>query len=170
MSNYNIKEEVWKEVVGYEGYYEVSNRGNVRSVDRFVTSKEGKTWNFKSRTIKPHSNNQGYLQTNLTRDGITKKPLIHRLVAEAFLGDMGNGMQVHHKNEITTDNRLENLEWVTPKVNVNYGRGRNDKYHILMTVSQLIEAYPKEEYPDKYDSVKKIISDFFEEVDERMGV
>lgn len=170
MINYIKDNEVWKEVVGYEGYYEVSNIGNVRSVNRYVTSKEGKTWNFKSRIIKPHSNNQGYLQTNLTRDGITKKPLIHRLVAEAFLGDMGSGMQVHHKNEITTDNRLENLEWVTPKVNVNYGRGRNDKYHILMTVSQLIEAYPEEKYLDKYDSVKKIIIDFFEEVYEKTGV
>ena len=99
--------EEWKNVIGYEGLYEVSNTGNVRNVKR--------------NTLLRLSKNQGYIQVWLYKNGIRAGLKVHRLVAEAFLPNPDNLPQVNHKDEDKTNNRVENLEWCTAKYNTNYG-------------------------------------------------
>jgi hypothetical protein len=114
--------EVWKDVVGYEGLYQVSDRGNVRSVDRYVPHKTfGKKF-CKGVVIEPKTTNAGYLRVNLCKENRYKSFSVHRLVAEAFLSacDVA-GLQVNHKDENKQNNSVENLEWVTRKENNNYG-------------------------------------------------
>lgn len=107
--------EIWKPVVGYEGIYEVSNIGRVKSVDRLTSNGHKR----KGALKKQHMNSYGYMITGLLMKNIP----VHRLVAEAFLpnDDPEHKTQVNHINECKTDNRACNLEWVTPKQNVNHG-------------------------------------------------
>lgn len=113
--------EVWKPIECYE-YYEVSNLGRVRSLDRFVTQKKDGTEYarlMKGRLLKPRLQNGGYLVVWLCSNGVSRAVTVHRLVALAFLGD-SNGLDVNHKNGDKQDNRLENLEYVSRRVNIDH--------------------------------------------------
>ncbi len=101
-------EEVWKDVPGYDGVYQVSNFGNVRSVKP-----------MKQRII-----NSGYLQVSFYKNQQEKHYLVHRLVAELFCKNQRNCSTVNHKDENKLNNRSENLEWCTQKENNNYGTAR----------------------------------------------
>ena len=109
--------EIWKPVVGYEGWYEVSNYGRVRSVDRFVNSKNDSLRMSKGHILKPTKKRNGYLVVSLMENNISKTIAIHRLVASAFCKRHDNDTQVNHINCIKTDNRAENLEWCTENEN-----------------------------------------------------
>ena len=112
--------EEWRPVVGYEGLYEVSNMGRVRSLDRLVRHPYGKALK-KGKIIKPTLKNSGYYNSELRIDGRVKYPLVHRIVYEAFVGPIPEGMQINHINEDKTDNRLENLNLMSPKENISWG-------------------------------------------------
>lgn len=117
-------EEEWREVIDYEGIYQVSNLGNVRSIDRVINNRL-----FKGILLKPRykENKEGsYLTVNLKRNSKGKTKFVHRLVAEAFIPNVCNYPFVNHINEIKTDNRVENLEWCTSQYNANYSQ-RNEK-------------------------------------------
>lgn len=110
-----MEQEIWNEIKGFDGNYSVSSEGRVRSNGLL----KGK--NSKVRILKTELSKKGYLRVGLTKDGKQKKYLVHRLVAIAFLDNPNNLPEVNHRNEIKTDNRVENLEWMSRRDNMNYG-------------------------------------------------
>lgn len=109
--------EEWKDIAGYEGLYQVSNLGRVRSLPR----KDPRGHQLKGKYLKPGTGTNGYLFVVLSKNGIVSTNDIHRLVAQAFIDNPNNLPFVNHKDEVKTNNQVENLEWCTPKYNVNYG-------------------------------------------------
>ena len=102
--------EIWKDIKGYEGKYQISSHGRVRSLK-----------NSKERILKPHKDTSGYKQVDLLKDGKRKTCSVHRLVANHFIPNPNNLPQVNHKDENKLNNNIENLEWCTQKYNCNYG-------------------------------------------------
>ena len=112
-----MTEEIWRSVIGYEGLYEVSNTGLIRSLDRFVGNRN----RIKGKILSINIKKNGYCSVALFKYGKMKRYLVHRLVAQAFLPNPDNLPMVNHKNEDKSDNRVDNLEWCTAKYNLNYG-------------------------------------------------
>lgn len=107
-------QEIWKDIKGFEGSYEISNFGNVRSLDRYRYCKSKTVPNFiKGQILKQRLDKDGYPVVNLKSKGKSHIKKIHRLVAEAFIENTENKETINHKNGIKTDNRIENLEWAT---------------------------------------------------------
>ena len=114
--------ENWKDIKGYEGLYQVSDCGRIKSLARDVYSLNGKlAYHTKERILVPFLDRGGYQYVNLSKNGRVKKESVHRLVAMAFLPNPENKPQINHKNEIKIDNFVENLEWCTSVYNNNYG-------------------------------------------------
>jgi hypothetical protein len=152
-------EEVWKDIEGYEGYYQVSNLGRVRSLDRIVPHKIYKFMNAKGKILCPGKVGVGYYTVALCNNSKPKSMFIHRLVAEAFISKTSKTNDVNHKNGIKTDNRLENLEWCTRSENTLHAFTIGLKSHVgeLHNLSKLTEEQAKEiKYELKELSVKQI--------------
>ena len=114
--------EVWKDVQGFEGLYQVSNLGRVRSLDRITIDRRGRNIHRKGMILKDCINKgRGYYRVSLS-DGHRNYTQyeVHRLVAIHFVPGYKDGLVVNHKNEIRTDNRAENLEWCTQAYNLKY--------------------------------------------------
>lgn len=113
-----MPEETWLPIKGYEGLYEVSNLGRVRSLTHISSRTDGRhvsTW--RGRVLKLNPDSTGYLAVALCKQGTPRKFRVHRLVAEAFIAGMGPGKEVCHGNGIKTDNRAVNLRWDTSLAN-----------------------------------------------------
>jgi hypothetical protein len=108
--------ETWKAIEGYEGAYEVSNLGQVRSLDRVVEGPRGPK-KLKGRVLKQRTHNKGYRQLKLSKDGKKKTLLVHRLVVLAFLGPPGPGEAVDHKDGDRANNEARNLRWASQGLN-----------------------------------------------------
>ena len=121
--NVNVDNEIWKPVAGYEGLYEVSNMGRVKSLERKITFKDGRTKVFKKMILKPIDNGYGYLRVGLSKNGIIKLCHVHRLVARAFVpnDDPENKTHINHRDEDKHNNSADNLEWCNQRYNNNYG-------------------------------------------------
>ena len=121
-----MTKEVWRDVKGYEGLYQVSSNGRVKSLERTFIDKIGRERYVKECILKPGMDKGGYLRVGLC-DGEKRKTFkVHRLVCEAYHENPDNKPQVNHINEIKTDNRACNLEWATARENSNFGT-RNER-------------------------------------------
>ena len=149
-------EEIWKDVVGYEGLYQVSNLGRVKSVI---------TWNGyeylkKEKIMKPFENKRGYKSIGFTKDGKTITYRLHRIVAQAFIPNPENKPIINHKNGVKSDNRVENLEWCTYSENTIHAiktglmvpkKGGQDKRSV--SVNQFDKSG---QFIKKWDSISEI--------------
>ena len=121
-----MKNEEWRDVAGYEGLYQVSDQGRVKSLERTFIDKSGRERYVKECILKPGMDKGGYLRVGLC-DGEKRKTFkVHRLVCEAFHENPDNKPQVNHINEDKADNRASNLEWATARENSNFGT-RNER-------------------------------------------
>lgn len=112
--------EIWKDVIGYEGIYEVSNEGRVRSIDRVANN--GRRYKGKVLSPAPGGRTGEYRSVQLfDLDGKQTRKYVHQLVARAFIGEPLPGDQVNHKDENKSNNAVDNLEWMTASENINYG-------------------------------------------------
>ena len=137
-----MEEEIWKPIKDFEGYYEVSNIGRVRSLNYKRTGKE--------KILKNIKDYKGYLEVVLTKNGKRKQFKVHRLVAEAFIPNPENKPCIDHINTVKSDNRVENLRWATYKENSNNEKtlekfkGENHhffgKHHTEETKKKISEA------------------------------
>lgn len=142
-----IMEEIWKKVDGFSRY-EISNKGNLKANLKF---RKGR--NYQSIILNPPKDKDGYYRTALVSDlGTRKMKKIHRLVAEAFINNPDNKPCVNHINGIKTDNRLENLEWVTVKENNTHaiklglsGQAGGEKHHMAKLNAIQVEEIKRNE-------------------------
>ena len=114
-----MKNETWKAVVDYEGLYEVSDLGNVRSLDREVASSDGRVIKLKGRILKQFINSNGRPQVVLYTREKRKNRTVHSLVAEAFIGERPKGYHVLHSDGDCLNNKLSNLSYDTQSENMN---------------------------------------------------
>lgn len=112
---------ILKDIIGYEGLYMIDNLGNVISLPKF----QGNRFHNKYKVLKPKLNKAGYYEVSLSKNGVLKSFLLHRLIAIHFLDNKDNLPQVNHKNGVKTDNRLDNLEWVTISENTKHAFDNN---------------------------------------------
>ena len=111
-----IDGEIWKDITGYETYYQVSNLGRIRSL------RNNRHTLLKNPIIrKPYVDKKGYLYVNLRKDTIEKRYAVHRIVAQEFIPNPMNYPEVNHKDENPSNPNVKNLEWCTKVYNVNYG-------------------------------------------------
>lgn len=120
--------EIWKPVAGYEGFYEVSSKGRIRSKDR-TTKNGGGEFVKKGRVLKLVDNGNGYLRVELKVNNTSAKKYVHRIVAETFIENPANKPFINHLDNNPYNNAIENLEWCTPKENFLWMamQGRNKR-------------------------------------------
>lgn len=149
-----IMEEIWKDVHGYEGYYQVSNFGRIRSLDRDVVHrKTGGIKLMNGRFIKSSVKKNGYMNIILSKEGVTKNHHPHRLVAQSFIPNPENKPHVNHKDGNKTNNYVENLEWVTRSENMIHAsktglaKSGENHYKSKLTIDQIREILFSTEKP-----------------------
>jgi hypothetical protein len=112
--------KIFKDIPGFEGYYQISNRGIAKSIERTTIRSDGLKQTFKGKILKPSVNEFGYMFVCLSKNGKIKMMRVHRLVASAFIPNPENKPEVNHKNGVKSDNELSNLEWNTRIENVRH--------------------------------------------------
>ena len=112
-------EEIWKDIEGYEGLYQVSNLGRIKSLQRTITDKNGKVKTIKETLMKHNTDDKGYKYVFLSKNNTKKFSRVHKLIAQAFIPNPLNLPEIDHINTIQDDNRIENLRWCTHKENMN---------------------------------------------------
>lgn len=138
-----MTEEVWKDISGYEGLYQVSNLGRVKSLTREITN-NGMSYLINGKILKENKLANGYLKVCLSANGNSKLHYVHRLVAQAFIPNPNHYPMVNHKDEDKTNNLVENLEWCTAKYNNAYSdvwRSRRKKILQFSKNMLLINTY-----------------------------
>lgn len=126
--------EFWKDIPGYKGLYQASNRGRLRSLARVVKKSNGSTQTIESRILKTPPDSEGYLQCTLFKGGVRWHPRLHQVISRTFRGKCPVGMEVCHKNGIKADCTANNLNHGTPLTNgadkVRHGRSvRGEQSH-----------------------------------------
>jgi hypothetical protein len=142
--------EVWKDIKGYEGLYQVSNYGRIKSLSRLIKNSNNRITKEKIR--KQVYDKDNYLTISLSKNGKISTFKVHRLVAQAFIPNTKNKPTVNHKNGIKNDNKVENLEWATDKEQMEHC------IKILGYDPHIKKTYPKKVKRSDgkiYDSIKE---------------
>ena len=138
--------EEWKDIKGYEGLYQVSNFGRIKSLPRKKFTPTGWPYFTKEKILKTSIDLNGYQGIELFKNGKGKRYLIHRLVAMAFVEGYKKGLQVNHKDEDKSNNFYTNLEWCSRQYNCNYGsrnnkiKNGNSKVIICITTGEIFNS------------------------------
>ena len=164
-----IQDEVWKDIEGYEGLYQVSTCGNVKSLPKVRRNGTG-TYIQKERLLKPSNTSTGYKKVELYKDGKRKSFKVHRLVAIAFIPNPDNKPEVNHIDGNKINNNIDNLEWVTSSENTihAYETGSSPNKKELDEI-RIIELYnkgtSKEEISRMFDVSNVVIARILKEND-----
>jgi hypothetical protein len=133
----------WTNIKNWEGMYQVSREGEIKSVERMVERSDGRKQPIKESVIKGDFNNCGYRRVRLMRPGYIRRVFVHRIVAETFIPNPENLPCINHKNGLKWDNRVENLEWSDYPANVKHSYDTGLHVHAVGSdwwVSKLTEA------------------------------
>lgn len=142
--------EIWKSVYGYDGLYIVSNTGRIKSVARIVERSRNGVLPVKERELSQCVDRYGYKYVSLQKDGKRKPRTVHRIVLESF--DYRGGLQVNHKDGNKFNNNLSNLEWVTPKENIQHAQRMGLRQHYKRAVLKIENGIIT-----RYESLKNAI-------------
>lgn len=150
--------EEWRDIKDWEGLYQVSNMGRVRSLGKNFIRSDSKPYTRPPRILKQLTYKNGYMKVELTKRGFAKRYYVHRLVAQAFIPNPDNLPEVNHKDENSSNNVSENLEWCSHKYNSNYGTRaeRIKKTLKLIHKSVPVEMYDKDgRFIRRFDSIQE---------------
>ena len=143
----NIK-ELWKPIKNYEDLYEVSNKGNIKSIRRYIKSNHNNTRLQEEILRKLTLTNKGYLSVRLCKNSKYKTFLVHRLVAEAFIPNTYNYPEINHLDENKTNNNANNLEWCSHDYNIKYSTNPSKKL--------LRKRRKRQEYLEMQEEIKRL--------------
>ena len=147
--------EIWKDIEGYEGIYQVSNKGRVKSLKRKICSNSNNhKYNTLSEKLLKLSGGGKYIQVILCKDGKTSAKLVHRLVAQAFIPNPNNYPVINHKDENKKNNDVRNLEWCTYKYNNEYN-GRIEKCKDKISLTLLSKTKHHKMTPEQKENIRK---------------
>lgn len=142
--------EIWKDIPGYEEFYQVSNMGNIKSLSRYVKHNHGGFRIQKGRTIKQSINQDSYYCFALSRYGNRKTVLVHRIVGQVFIPNPNDFPLINHKDTIKTNNFYENLEWCTTQENTEHARVNNlivcGENHVMSKLTDKLVLEIREKY------------------------
>lgn len=148
--------EIYRDIKGYEGYYQVSNFGNVRSLDREVIRSDGQCNFHFGKILKLSDNGSGYLVAQLCKDAVVKGYLVHRLVASEFIPNEKKLPVVNHKDGDTKNNKIDNLEWCTQRYNIIHGLALHPR---MTDRTNLMKAISKEVYCPETNTTYRSITE-----------
>ena len=155
--------EEWRDIEGYEGLYQVSNYGRIRSLGRTLIEKNtNKTKILKGKILKLAKCTNGYEFVQLYKNGKAKQHLVHRLVAKAFIPNHNNLPQVNHKDEKKTNNKVDNLEWCTQAYNNTYNNRHikiGKQLHNRKDISKVVYQYKNDKLNAIYPSISEAARD-----------
>ena len=139
--------EVWKDIKGYENLYQVSNYGNVKSLDRYIKNKNGKMQFYNEKILRPNDS-KGYLKVTLSKNNRQRTFRIHVLVAKTFISNPENKPEVNHKDGNKHNNHIDNLEWNTRRENEIHAY-QNGLAKPSKKQKEAVAKYAKENYSKK---------------------
>lgn len=154
-------EEKWKDIINYEGYYQISNFGNIRSLDRKIRFNKGYSIK-KGKMLKPILNKKGYYKVSLSKNQKEKRFFIHRLVAIHFIENPLSKEQVNHKDGNKKNNRVDNLEWCTNLENQRHAIKNgliDNEQRIQQAINMgIINRKPVAQYTKEGNLIKEYVS------------
>ena len=158
-------EEIWKDVPGYEGYYQASNLGRIKSVSRIVKHNCGGPKKVNERIMKGYINRYGYKRVDLSKKGVNKQFSAHRIIAMTFLGE--SDLVVNHIDGVKLNNHINNLEYVTPQENTAHAvRAGLIKNNSQINEKNIVEDYQngsrlrelEKKYNTSHHNIRKILT------------